>query len=239
GANTLIIGTVYADDTGNCVQFSEVKSFNHDLSGLVCISEGNPSPRGVVDLGGTTAAEVNNPLGGTLDFSKIKIKAPNAKIGVVVRTRNAAIGGGERNIDLSFSKLFTNSDSDSLAYNIRDSSGAKNFDLVDASGAIFNAANRTVLNYNQYYSEESKGIAQFTTNTNAKFVDVVVTFPKAFASGYIPSISANFRIASIGSAEVAVRVIASTDKNFTARVYTINGTNFESAITNNIYWFAK
>jgi hypothetical protein len=240
GMNSKVKGTVYGDSTGNCVQFSEVKGFNHDLSGLTCISKGNPSPKGVVDFGGTTAAEVNNMLGGTLDLSRVKIDAPSALVGIVVRARNAVVlPNEERNIDLSFSNIKLSTELGSLTYNIRDSSASKNFDSINESGMIFNVANRALLNVNNHFLKKQKGRTSFTITAGQTYKDVTVTFPNSYPDGYIPAISVNLEIGQSGTKPLIVRVSAVSKSSFIFTINNFDHTAFESSLSNYFSWVAQ
>lgn len=92
GSSMKIRGTVYGNKYGICASFSEVKSFNHDISNTKFITHLNPyelaTMRGVIDFGSIATSEADFMLGGLMNLSNIDVVAPNAKYGVVFRTRN-------------------------------------------------------------------------------------------------------------------------------------------------------
>jgi len=95
GADNTYRGYASARPDGIAVLFTEMKNFNHDLSGLKVFSNGDPLAvgRGVIDVGGNdNAFDVNTTEGGTLNLSGTTMDAPNAGRLLSIRNRGAVHG---------------------------------------------------------------------------------------------------------------------------------------------------
>jgi len=69
-------------------------------------------------------------------------------------------------------------------------------------------------------------------------VDIAVTFPKEYSTGYIPVVTPMLVKGAIGGAIMA-KVNSCSTTGCTIQVRTIDGTNFSVAQTNTLFWSAE
>ena len=242
GSSIKIRGTVHADKDGICVYFRELKSFNHDLSGTKFISNKNPAivGRGVIDLGGNITAEANKALGGILNFSNIEIIAPISRYGIMLRTRNTDILADQTiDIDLKGSKIYIAIGTDSIGYYIsKQTVGAIGFRNLDASNADYISDRLIVADVANSYLPRQKGKASYTTTSIVNSIEITIPFPKKYPTGYIPLVNACLDRKAIGSAIIG-KVGSVSDAAFTYQILTMDGTNFNSAVSGNMSWSAE
>jgi hypothetical protein len=239
GKNTKIDGTVYADVSGTCIYASEIRSFQHDLSGCKLIGNAVNPVGGIFNWGQSGASESDYMEGGLLNLQDIDINATSAWCGVNIRMRNTnLLVGSERHIRLS-GKIVTSNAVGSVAYRIIDTSSGMNFKSVNTEGTIWKAEQRVVSNVDLLFPEKQRGVQSFVFNTSVKTQDITVTFPQPYQSGYIPTVTNGTAIGIIGAAEVLSNIASVTQTGFTIRVYTKDGTNFSSAVTGYVRWSAQ
>jgi hypothetical protein len=154
GSSMKIRGVVYGNKYGICVSCADVKSFDHDLSNTKFITDLDPNVnnRGVIDFGNNTVAEVNFMKGGLFNLSNIDLIAPNARFGVVLRTRNLNVLPNE-NLDISLQgariQVKAGAGIDAVAIRVESLTGAKTFRVLNATGCTYKADRNILLNIAQ------------------------------------------------------------------------------------------
>jgi hypothetical protein len=231
-------GTIYGDPTGLCVLFSDVVAFNHDISGVKCITDLDPNAlaggRAVVDFGGNSTVDDADMLGGTMNFSGLTIEAPNAVKGVQIKTRaTSTLPTSKRNIDLTNAELNISSAGGSAPINISDTSASLNFNIVELTGIQFIGDLPIVINTDNLILYETKARESYTVNTGISTVTVPVIFPRKYPSGVTPAVAASLQNHNLGQTTgIGVQLITNT--GFQAVIFTYGGANFG---VNNTYDF--
>lgn len=78
------------NQNGLCVYFGEPTGTDHDLSGMIVETQGNPATQnyGVIDMGGAgTVLGPNTTAGGKINLDGVRFICPNARIPVVIANR--------------------------------------------------------------------------------------------------------------------------------------------------------
>jgi hypothetical protein len=158
GSNVKIKGEILSRANGICVYFSEVKAFNHDLSGVKMTSYANPDAvtRGIVDFGGNSTAECNNMLGGTLNLKNVLIEGKISNMGIKIRLRNTTYDATQNmDVDLSGAKILVNPTGSSNGTYLNNVN-TQSFRSVNVTNALTQSVGNVV-------ATTSKQIGTFTT----------------------------------------------------------------------------
>ncbi|CDQ17938.1 phage tailspike polysaccharide lyase family protein [Halobacillus karajensis] len=241
GASNKIEGIIYAPKDGVAVHFSEIKAFDHDLSGAKIISNHPVSTsRGVVNFGGAGTSEVDNMRGGVLNLSNLDIHAPQAVRGVTIRTRNTNFIADETlDIDLKGAKVKIATNSSSVGFLVSSVSGAKNFRSFNSRDSIMTADSVSLANIDSIFLAEKRGTTSFTTDTSVSYMDIRVDFETPFPPGYLPTINPSLDQGYVGSSPVFGRVTVVRNSYFIYQVRTLDNANFSSTVTTLFTWSAE
>src|SRR5699024_8837476 len=151
---------------GICILFTEIRNFNHDISGLKIYSE-KPleySDRAIIDFGAGGTVEVDEVDSGLLDMSDIKITAPLAENGIHIRLRNKNIRESSKlDVKLTNALIDIKNDSTGNAIYVNAQNNNKNIRSLNAKGVRYNSGVGRALRIDDIDWPSKKGVVNYTT----------------------------------------------------------------------------
>ena len=242
GNNTKIKGSTTVDAQGIAVLFSDIKGFNHDLSGLKISSEKSITAAGnrsVIDFGAAGEVEVDYMLGGIIDLSDIVIDAPLAKNGIYIRTRNTKVLQNEKlGVKVNNAILNIGEIQGGHSLYVNGANDYKYIDFLDAEGMYSKNGDFLALRIDRVKMPKKKGTTSYTTNTNTNNIVINVTFDKPFPAGYSPHVTVALDRRAIGS-EVICKATNFNESGFTVTINTIDSSKFPSIVNGVVSWLAE
>lgn len=233
-----IKGTIFGGPNGVCVEFTELSGHDHDLSGCLMRTLGNPGAvlRGVVDLGGNTLPSKAGTLGGTIDCRGVRIIAPNSTRGFILRNTLSTASDIKLDLrDVAVEQLAASSIS-----LIAGKTGGSNIATLLRHGFVDNtAATQSVSSVNEVKGAEANGKVILNTTTGVSSVSFPVAYPAGLFGGVAPNVVASISSAVIGTKGISYSCAAQSDTGFTATISTVDGTNFASAVAVTFGYTAK
>jgi hypothetical protein len=232
---------------GIAIYFGEMVGTDFSFAGVNISSRGNPSAGGtlgVIDMGGSsTAMGANTKYGGTLDFSNVKLDAPDATRGVVMVNRGCTTTEPilVKTSGMNISRLAA---SPVLAFTIAAPvGGGKAFEVVDTRGMVvptvsyssgspysISAAGVTKLR-----GWSRSGTASGVASTGAAILSIPVVFDTPAPA--IPRVVITSDRGRVGQS-FGVNPSSVTAAGFTLNVYTVDGANFVGAVAFSPAWSA-
>lgn len=229
GNFSTVRGTILGGPNGVCVEFGELSGHDHDLSGCIMRSIGNPGAvsRGIIDLGGNTEPSLAGTVGGTLNFRGVRIIAPNSTRALVLRQRVSTATDICIDIrDVSIEKLAGSS----LSLAVDAPSGSA-FATLSRHGFVDNtAATQSVSNVTEIKGAELADNKVFNITAGASSpLTVPVNYPAGMFGGIAPVVSCSISSAVNGTKGLCYAAANQTSAGFTATIATADGSPFASS----------
>ncbi len=237
GASNTLKGTVFPDVNGVAITFSHLKSYSQDISGVKIVSNKSlATPDGVIMV----KSELDNVRGGLLNAKNMEVYAPLSRLGFFIRFENNLATNEPIDVDLRGSMIVLGG-VDRIGYRIEFGATNKtirNLKLDDVTLICDRNIVSDITKVENPQLQKQTGEASFSTTTDSATKTVTVTFPKPYPTNYKPFIKLSISRGAIGG-YVDSRAINITNTGFTFLIYTINGSNFSTAITDTFKWSAE
>lgn len=239
GNFTKFRGTIIAkaSQLGLAIYFGEMSGFDHDFSGTRIIAYGNPATisRGCIDCGGNSVAiGSDTKVGGTLNFSNVKLIAEDTTRAITIRNRGY-VGGRKMNINLAGFELKDNVAAGCLILFMSVVSGTT-FGRLNLSGLMNGpGAGWSVSGVDKISGWKASGTATVTpasTSTSIAEVVVAINAPK------LPVVNVSLNQHLVGNKKVIPSHRLVTATSFRARADTADSTNFGTTTSGILHWLA-